>query len=439
MLHAPMLAVFALLTTLVNAQSHLFLLQDIWPPGPGEALVPQEPPAELTGILNSISPARIESTIRTLVSFGTRHTLSNQTDPERGIGAARDWVASELRSYGGRLQVEVPSYIQPPASRIPTATNISDIIATLPGTTDPNRVYVVSGHYDSRVSDVMNFSDDAPGADDDGSGVAVSMELARVMATQELDATIIFAVVAGEEQGLYGSAFLADTLKNASVNVQGMLDNDIVGSSTADDGTTDPFNIRMFVRGIPPTDSARAIADRVDIGGENDAPARQLARFAVEVASNAVTNMSVQMIYRPDRYLRGGDQESFLNDGFPAVRFTEPHENFAHQHQDVRVVDGVQFGDLLEFCDFEFISRVAKVNGAILWSLASAPVTPQNVTLDSSTLTNNSTLRWSLDASVDAYEIVWRPTEVPFGHMLFLLVGLPRRRWNFRRIMCISG
>ncbi|KAG7441700.1 peptidase M28 [Guyanagaster necrorhizus] len=376
-------------------------------------------------MLNEIDPARIQAIIEKLVSFGTRNTLSNQTDPTRGIGAARDWIASEMRGFAeasqGRMSVTVPSYVQGPAEGIPTSTVISNIVATLRGASDPGRVYVVSGHYDSRNSDVDNFVDDAPGADDDGSGVAVSMELARVMAmaSRSPAATIVFAVVAGEEQGLYGSAFLAEQLRNDSAvdDVQGMLDNDIVGSSTADDGSTDPFDIRMFVQGIPPTDTLSEVMARVQVGGESDTPARELGRFVAEVGSNSVTNMTVQMVYRPDRYLRGGDHLSFLRNGFPAVRFTEPHENFAHQHQNVRVVDGVQFGDLVEFCDFEFNARVARVNGAALWALAQAPGTPKGVAIDTSVLTNNSTLSWALDASgggsVAGYEIVWRPTDLP--------------------------
>ncbi|KAJ7727228.1 Zn-dependent exopeptidase [Mycena metata] len=392
-----------------------------WPPGPGAVLVPQEPDDELTAMMAQIDPARIEAIITKLVSFGTRNTMSNQTDPLRGIGAARDWIASEMQSFaatsGGRMTVansEVPSYVQAPTGSIIQKTVISNVVATLKGSTDPNRIYVVSGHYDSRVTDVTNFLSDSPGADDDGSGVAVAMELARVMANHTSVATMMFAAVAGEEQGLFGSAFMAATLKNASADVQGMLNNDIVGSSTGDDGTTDPFNIRMFAQGVPTTETLSQIDSRVDIGAENDSRIRQLGRFIVEVASNAVTQMNVQMVYRPDRFLRGGDHESFIANGYPAVRFTEPHENFAHQHQDVRVVNGVQFGDLTEFCDFEFNARVARVNGVALWSLAQAPGTPKGLTLDTSVLTNNSTLTWTNDPAAAGYEVVWRATEDAF-------------------------
>ncbi|KAK7039343.1 peptide hydrolase [Favolaschia claudopus] len=389
-----------------------------WPPGPGAVLVPQQPDAELTAMMAQIDPARIQAIITKLVSFGTRNTMSSQTDPTRGIGAARDWIASQMQTFaatsGGRMTVSVPGYLQTPTGSIIKNTMISNVVATLKGSSDPNRIYVVSGHYDSRNTNNSDFTNDAPGADDDGSGVAVAMELARVMATHKPAATIMFAAVAGEEQGLFGSAFMAATLKNASANVQGMLNNDIVGSSTGDDGTTDPFNIRMFAQGIPSTETSAQISDRISIGAENDSPIRQLGRFVVEVASNAVTQMNVQMIYRPDRFLRGGDHESFIKNGYPAVRFTEPAENFAHQHQDVRVVNGVQFGDLLQFCDFDFNARVARVNGVALWSLAQAPGTPKGLTLDTSVLTNNSTLKWTGDPAAAGYEVVWRASEDAF-------------------------
>ncbi|KAJ7641710.1 Zn-dependent exopeptidase [Roridomyces roridus] len=399
--------------------SYLALASE-WPPGPGSVLVPQEPDAELTAMMAEIDPARIQTIIETLVSFGTRNTMSNQTDPNRGIGAARNWIAEQMQGFaatsGGRMTVEVQTFLQPVvAGEILMPTNISNVIATLKGSVDPNRIYIVSGHYDSRVTNVTNFIDDSPGADDDGSGVAVAMELARVMATHKPAATIMFAAVAGEEQGTLGSTFMANTLADAGANIQGMLNNDIVGSSTADDGTTDPFNIRMFTEGISTSETAADTKRRESIGAENDTPIRQLGRFVVEVGSNAITQMNVQMVYRPDRFLRGGDHQPFIARGYPAVRFTEPHENFAHQHQDVRVDDtGKQFGDLVEFCDFEFNARVARVNGVALWSLAQAPGTPLGLTMDTSVLTNNSTLTWTDDTEAAGYEVVWRASEDPF-------------------------
>ncbi len=389
-----------------------------WPPGPGQPNTAQHADHELRSILREIDPERIRHTIETLVGFGTRSTISTQDDPQRGIGAARDWIAAQFQEYaaasGGRMTVDVPSYIQPVAPRIPVPTRISNIRATLRGSAEPDRIYVVSGHYDSRVTDVLNGTSDAPGADDDASGTAVSMELARVMAKRAPRATLVFLAVAGEEQGLFGSNFTAQQYAAANADVQGMLNNDIVGSSTADDGTRDRRSVRLFAEGVlnPPPPSELA---RIAIGGENDSPARELARFVTEVAGRDVTGMDVRVIYRLDRFLRGGDHLSFIQNGFPAaIRFTEPNENFDHQHQDVRVENGVQFGDLPQFCDFDYIAGVARVNGAGLWSLAAAPGTPRNVKVDAVQLTNNTVLTWTVDPAAASYEVVWRPTTEPF-------------------------
>jgi Zn-dependent M28 family amino/carboxypeptidase len=267
------------------------------------------------------------------------------------------------------MTVELQSFVQPAGPRIPVPTTITNVIATLRGDTDPDRIYVVSGHYDSRVTDVLNGTSDAPGADDDGSGVAAVMELARVLSTRHTKATLVFTLVAGEEQGLFGSAHLAQVMKAAGADVQGMFSNDIIGSSTGDDGTKDTHTVRLFTEGVPTSETAAQVAIRQAVGGEVDSNSRQLARFVLEVAPPA-TGMTIRMIYRRDRYLRGSDHISFLQQGYPAGRFTEPRENFAHQHQDTRVENGVQFGDLPEFCDFDYIARVAQVNLATLWSLA---------------------------------------------------------------------
>ncbi|KAH9917668.1 Zn-dependent exopeptidase [Epithele typhae] len=373
----------------LNAPRHLFARQcdteAIWPPGPGSALVPQAPTAELKQMLAEIDPARINATIAKLVSFGTRHTLSSQTDPARGIGAARDWLVQEMRALARgapHVAVTAPSYVQPPTGEILFAVNITDVVATIRGAAEPGA---------------------SP---------------PRVRRARAPPATIVLAAVAGEEQGLFGSDHLAGLLKDAGADVQGMFTNDIVGASKGDAGAADPFSIRLFAQGMPTTESAATTARRESIGGENDSPARELARFVHEVATNAATNMTVRVIYRLDRYLRGGDHEPFLERGFPAARFTEPHENFAHQHQDVRVdaATGEQFGDLQEFCDAAFNARVARVNAAAVWALAHAPGTPKNVTIDTSVLTNNSTLAWAGDAAGDVagYEVLWRPTDAPF-------------------------
>ncbi|WP_370288967.1 M20/M25/M40 family metallo-hydrolase [Nocardioides sp.] len=399
-----------------------------WPDGPGRPVRPQPPDAELRAILREIDPRRIRATIERLAAFGTRHTLSSQTDPVRGIGAARDWIAQQMRGYaarsGGRMSVTVPSYTQQPASRIPTPTVISNVVARLEGSSDPRRVYVVSGHYDSRASDVMDFTSDAPGADDDASGVAVAMELARVMATRRPAATIIFAAVAGEEQGLYGAAFLARQLKAEGVDVQAMFTDDIVGSSRADDGDVDRRSVRLFVEGLPRTDDEQTRATRISVGGENDSPTRQLGRFVAEVAPRVVTGMQVRLVYRLDRYLRGGDHRAFLDAGIPAARFTEPAEDFAHQHQDVRVEDGRQYGDLPEFCDPAYIAGVARVNAATLWSLAQAPGVPQQVRIDTTVLTNDTRLTWAPGSGeISGYEIVWRPSAEPLWQRAIAVRG----------------
>jgi hypothetical protein len=385
----------------------------------GAPATAQRPSRELRALLREIDPARIEATVRALAAFGTRHTLSSQDDPNRGIGAARDWIHAEMQGYAaasnGRMTVGLQSYVQAPASRIPTATRITNVLATLRGSVSPDRVYVVSGHYDSRCTDVMDATSDAPGADDDASGVAVVMELARLMATRRTEATIVFAAVAGEEQGLYGAAHMAREFKAAGVNVQAMFTNDIVGSGTADDGTRDPYALRLFTEGVPTAETAEQANTRRSVGGENDSPPRQLGRFVRDVADNDATGMRIRVIYRRDRYLRGGDHIPFLEQGYPAARFTEPHEDYAHQHQDVRVADGKQYGDLPEFCDFDYIARVARVNGAAVWTLAQAPGTPTQVRILTAALTNATQLAWTRGSEPDiaGYEVVWRETTAP--------------------------
>ena len=388
--------------------------------GPGHQALPQQPERALREALREVDPARIEATIQGLVSFGTRHTLSSQDDPVRGIGAARDWILAQLQQHaapsGGRMTVELQSYVQEPTPRIPVPTRITNVVATLRGDTEPNRVYVVTGHYDSRVTDILDFTSDAPGADDDASGVAAVMEMARIMATRRTKATIMFVAVAGEEQGLFGSTFLAGQLKAAGADVQGAFSNDIIGTGNALDGTgADPRTVRLFVEGVPTSETAAQAATRRSVGGENDGPSRQLARFVTDVAQNEDTGMTVRVVWRRDRYLRGSDHIPFLQQAYPAGRFTEPRENFAHQHQNTRVEGGVQFGDLIDFCDFDYIARVTRVNLATLWSLALGPGTPVNLRILTSQLTNSTTLVWNRtgDADTAGYQVLWRETTEP--------------------------
>jgi hypothetical protein len=386
------------------------------PRQPGERTREQRPDRQLRDILRAIDKNRLEATVHRLVAFGTRHTLSSQTDPQRGIGAATQWVFSQLQSYaatsGGRMTVELQSFVQQPVPRVPSPTTITNVVATLRGTTSPERIYVVSGHLDSRVTDVMNFQSDAPGADDDASGVALVMELARVMAPHPSEATIVFTAVAGEEQGLLGSTFQATQFKLANADIQGMFSNDIVGSSTADDGTRDPHTIRLFSEGVPTSETAAQGNIRRSTGGEVDGPSRQLARFALMVAQNSDTDMQIRHIYRRDRFLRGSDHQSYLVQGYPAGRFTEPNENFNHEHQDIRVENGEQIGDLIQFMDFKFLERVTKVNAATIWSLAQAPGTPKNLGILTAALTNDTDLVWNANTEpdLDGYEVVWRET-----------------------------
>jgi hypothetical protein len=373
-------------------------------------------------MLKEISSRNIERSIRKQVSFGTRHTLSSQTDPERGIGAARDWIFEEFQRYaadsGGRMTVELQSFVQPATPpRIPEPTTITNVVATLRGTQaeSDDRVYVVSGHYDSRCSDPNDAVCDAPGANDDASGVAAVLEAARVMSKRTFDATIIFMAVAGEEQGLFGSAHFAEQAKRNGVDVAGMFTNDIVGSSVSDHGTRDPFSVRLFAEGVPTSETPEQAAIRRSTGGENDGPSRQLGRYIKEYGENKSTRMEVRLIWRRDRFLRGGDQIPFLERGYSAVRFTEPNENFAHQHQDVRVEDGVQFGDLIEFVDFDYTARVTRVNVAALGSLALAPAQPKEARILTSQLTNDTDLVWEPNPEPDlaGYEVVWRETTEP--------------------------
>jgi hypothetical protein len=386
------------------------------------ALPRKEPDDGLRAMLREIDPGRLKATVLRLTQFGTRHTASSQTDPVRGIGAATAWVLQQMQAIAatssGRMTVQKQTFVQPVATNIPVPTTISNVIATLKGTASPERFYVVTGHLDSRVTDVLNFTSDAPGADDDGSGVAAVLELARLFATRQFPGTLVFATVAGEEQGLYGSGFMAAQMAAAGHDVQGMFSNDIVGASQAWDGTRpDPHTLRLFVEGIPTAATAAQISVMQSVGGENDGATHQLARFVTDAAPFHLTDMNVRVIWRRDRYLRGSDHISFQRHGYPAARFTEPRENFDHEHQDTRIVNGVQFGDLIEFVDFNYLARVAAVNGAALWSLATAPGTPKNLQIHTTpppTLagTNLTTLTWgaNTEPNLAGYEVVWRET-----------------------------
>ncbi len=376
---------------------------------------------QISRITRAIVPANIERSVRQLVSFGTRNTLSAQDDPKRGIGAARDWLYDEFQKIaqasGGRMTVEKQSFEQQKAQRISAPTIITNVVATLRGTQpeSADRYYVVSGHYDSMCSSPTDALCDAPGANDDASGTAAVLELARVMSQYEFDATIVFMAVAGEEQGLYGAIHFAEQAKQKGTNVGAMFTNDIIGNTLGGNGIRDRRTVRVFSEGVPSNENPQEANVRRGVGGENDSASRQLARFVKEVGSAYVPSMRVMMVYRRDRYLRGGDHIPFLERGFPAVRFTETHENYRHQHQNVRIENGIQYGDLPEFVDYPYIANVARVNAAALAMLAQAPARPKNAGIVTARLTNDTELKWDANTEPDlaGYEVVWRETTAP--------------------------
>jgi len=380
---------------------------------------PGTPNPTITAIVSEVSPARIEANIRKLASFGTRNSFSDTESATRGIGAARRWIKAELeecsRAAGGRLQVAFDEHHVESGSRVPRPVDFVNVVATLPGDQPESRdrIYVVSGHYDSMPTDVVDGKSDAPGANDDASGTAVSMELACVMARHHFDATLVFLAVAGEEQGLYGSRLWVEEAKKKGLQVAGMLDDDIVGGSRARDGRLERDRLRLFAEGIPDKkENSEEVLTALKTGGENDLPTRQLARFAKQVGERYVHGMKVDVHWRRDRYFRGGDHFSFLDAGWPAVRFTEPNENWNHQHQDVRKENGIQYGDLPEFVDFPYVAQVARVNGAVLAALALAPSTPSGAEMEVRPYEVETHIRWKANPEPDVagYRIVWRET-----------------------------
>ena len=387
------------------------------------AAPPGTPSPEIRRMVSEISAARIEATVRKLASFGTRNSLSDAASETRGIGAARHWIKAELercsKESGGRLQVAFDTHHIEGGRRIPRPVDIVNVVATLPGTRaeSKERLYVVSGHYDSMPSDPTDPNTDAPGANDDASGTAAVIELACVMTKYRFDATLVFMAVAGEEQGLYGSKGWADDAKAKGLDVAGMFTNDIIGNTKGVDGTVIRDRVRLFAEGVPPR---KALSDELltllRTGGENDLPTRQLARHVKESAEKYLPQFKVDVIYRRDRYLRGGDHYYFLENGFAALRFTEAIEDWRHQHQSPREEDGVQYGDLPAFVDFAYTANVARVNAAALATLASAPAAPRDVEMENLRLENNTTLRWKANSEPDVagYRIVWRATTAPF-------------------------
>lgn len=407
-----------------------------------------QPPGNPTirSIVREIDARNVEQTIRKLVSFGTRNTNSEQNNSARGIGAARDWLYAEFlriaESSSGRMTVEKQSYEQPKAARVPEPITVTNVVATLRGTQpgSSDRMYVVSGHYDSMCGNPSDAKCDAPGANDDASGTAAVVEMARVMAKYKFDATIVFMAVAGEEQSLLGSTHFAEQAKQKNLNIDAMLTNDIIGNTLGGNGVRDRTTVRVFSEGVPSNETQAEATTRRSVGGENDSASRQLARFIKEAAERYVPRIDVMMVYRRDRYGRGGDHIPFLERGYPAVRFTEVNEDFRHQHQNIRTENGVVYGDLPEFVDFAYVADVARVNAVTLAMLALAPSRPKNVIL-SSRQGYDTELRWDAakEPDIAGYEIVWRDTTAavwtnskPVGNVTtFTMKGMSKDNYFF--------
>jgi len=385
------------------------------------------PDPQIVEALKEISGDHIRAAIERLVTFKNRNTLSSN-DQEMisqglGVTAAAKWIQEEFERYshacGGCLQVKTDSFTQPVAARVPTPTPLTNVYAVLQGSDPDNskRIYLVTGHYDSRNSDTLNTKDAAPGANDDASGTAVSLECARVLSKYKFPATLIFLSVAGEEQGLDGAKHFAEMARQQGWEIQGVLNNDIVGGNTTPgDSGQRKDTVRVFSEGIPASAKPEDITRIRNLGGENDSRSRELARYIRKTAKQYLPQFQPTLIFRRDRFLRGGDHTAFNEEGFAGVRFTEYREDFHHQHQNVRIENGIEYGDLLKFVDFGYVANVARVNAATLASLALAPAPPANVRIDTRGLTNDTTLTWEASPGGGArqYQILWRDADQPY-------------------------
>jgi Zn-dependent M28 family amino/carboxypeptidase len=367
-------------------------------------------------IVEAPSSDRVERDIRTLAGFGTRHTLSDTTSDSRGIGAARRWVQAEFERIsadcGGCLEVETQRFVVSGESRIPDATTIVNVYAVQRGTTHPNRYVIMSGDIDSRASDVMNDSIDAPGANDNATGLAGAIEAARVLSQYEFGSSIIYAGLSGEEQGLYGGGHMAQVAREEGWDIAGVLNNDMIGNIEGQDGVIDNTVFRVFSQYNIPSGDDRW-SERY-YGGENDSPSRNLARYVARMTDLYVPNMDAMMIYRLDRFGRGGHHTPFNNAGFPAVRIMEAHEDYTEQHQDIRTEDGIDYGDTIDEVHFDFSARMTGVNAAVLAGIAAAPPAPDSVKIGGA-VQPSTTLAWDPvdDPNLAGYKIYWRPTTAP--------------------------
>ena len=381
-------------------------------PAPLALLLVAAAPAQPARIADDVSEASLRSIVERLVSFGTRHTLSSQTDPKRGIGAALRWTEAEFRRYSRAckncLTIATPSDVVT-GRRVPTPTKVTDVLAIQRGSVDPNRVVIISGHIDSRVSDVMDAAKDAPGANDDGSGTAAVIEAARVLSQHKFPYTIVYAALSGEEQGLLGGKILADYARAQGWEVIANLNNDIIGNSCGSDGVCDAAHVRVFSEG-PRWQGREALAGpQRSLGGENDSPSRNISRWLDTLADDLSIGLDVRQIWRNDRFGRGGDHTELLNAGYPAIRFTVAVENYNWQHQDLRTEGGIQFGDTVDKMDFPYLAKVVKLNVAALAALASAPQPPAPVAEGG--VSTDTTLKWEPVKGAAAYVVRWRPTD----------------------------
>ncbi|MGN6266992.1 MAG: M20/M25/M40 family metallo-hydrolase [Ginsengibacter sp.] len=377
---------------------------------------------QIENMVKQVSADSLRSYINTLVSFGTRNTLSRQSSNTKGIGAARNWVLKKFNEFAknseGRLTAKIDTTtISPDSTRVDVSTLLGNVMATLKGT-DPNdkRIFIISGHLDSRRTDVMDRIGDAPGANDDGSGTAAVIECARIMSRYSFPATIIFVAVSGEEQGLLGSTFMADKAKKENLDIAAVLNNDIIGSNNSNEtNIINNTKVRVFSEGIPTDATEKEIARIRALGLENDSKSRELARYVKEIGERYVDNLTVVMVYRRDRFLRGGDHLPYLKNGYTAVRITEMNENFNHQHQDVRKENGIEYGDLIQFMDFEYLRKNTALNLCNLANLAKAPSVPQAVKVEVKNLSNSTLLSWNAPKTGTAkgYYILMRETTSP--------------------------
>ncbi|MEQ1726376.1 MAG: M20/M25/M40 family metallo-hydrolase [Sphingopyxis sp.] len=372
--------------------------------------------AQTTSPADDVSEARLRETVETLVGFGTRHTLSDQVSETRGIGAARRWAEAEFRrisaACGGCIELQLPEEMIVGA-RVPTPTRLVNVLAIQRGTERPNEVVIISGHIDSRVTDPMDATSDAPGANDDGSGTAAVIEAARVLSRRRFPTTIVYAVLSGEEQGLYGGRLLARHAAAQGWTVKAVLNNDIIGGSRGSDGLVDDAHVRVFSEGAraDSSDALRASARRE--GGENDSPSRNLSRW---IAALSQPSLEVRQIFRSDRFGRGGDQMPMLEAGYPAVRFSVAIEDYDHQHQDIRIENGVTYGDTMAFVDFAYLANVTRLNVAALSGLAAAPLPPAPSVQGA--VSTDTTLHWSAESGADSYRIYRRRTDERDWHLL---------------------